>query len=267
MVTVVDAANLPARLRQPRLPARPRRARDRRTTSAPSSSSWSTRSSSPTSIVLNKVARRAGADRRGAPHHRRSLNPGARLIETDFGDVPPRQRLRHRPLRLRRGAHAAALGQGAARLRRPRAGDRGIRHLLASSTGRAGRSTPTAIRAVLTGAAAGRPSRQGPVLGGVAAGLDPRVQPRRGARPTSGRSAAGGRRCRRPTGRPSRGARPGSVGNWRAPSATGGRNSSSSATASTATAIAPRSTGASFAHGRARRRRPQRIRPAKLANG
>ena len=52
-------------------------------------------------IVLNKIAA-AGPERAAAARRIvASLNPGARLIETDYCDGAARQRLRHRALRLR----------------------------------------------------------------------------------------------------------------------------------------------------------------------
>ena len=60
-------------------------------------------------IVLNKVTAAGPGATADARRIIRSLNPGARLIETDFCDVPLTERLRHRPLRLREGAHAPAL--------------------------------------------------------------------------------------------------------------------------------------------------------------
>ena len=115
-------------------------------------------------IVLNKVT--AAGPERLADARRiiRSLNPGARVIETDFCDVPLTRRLRHRPLRLREGPHPPALGPGAERLQGPRPRNRGIRHRIVRL------ARPPAIRCPPDPRRprrrhAGRPPRQGLVLG------------------------------------------------------------------------------------------------------
>lgn len=81
-------------------------------------------------VVLNKVGD-AGPDRLDAARKIvTSLNPDARIVETDHGRVSLDPHLGHRALRLRDRARASALGQGALRLCRPCTGDGEIRRVV-----------------------------------------------------------------------------------------------------------------------------------------
>ena len=168
-------------------------------------------------MVLNKVDRRRPRAHRRRPAHRPRPQPRRapdrdRLLRGAAG-----QRLRHRALRLRGGADAAAVGPGDAAaspttFRRPRS--------TASPPSSGGRGAPFDAAPDPRGAdrhAARGHSREGLVLGGDRTPTTSSSSASRGRSPTSGRWADGGRRCRAATGRPTPEGSPGSASNWRAP--------------------------------------------------
>jgi G3E family GTPase len=130
-------------------------------------------------VVLNKVTD-AGPERTEAARKIiKALNPDARLIETDFRAVVPARRSSTPGCSTSTGAPASAVGQGALRLCRPCARDRGIRDVRPSSTGRGGRFIPSGPCGAERRPAR-RDPRQGAFLDRHAAELGGGVQPCRG---------------------------------------------------------------------------------------
>ncbi len=79
-------------------------------------------------VILNKLDLATPDELSAARSIIRSLNAGARVVETTEACVPLDQILGYRSVQLRGGARSSHLVQGAERLQEPYSGDRGIRH-------------------------------------------------------------------------------------------------------------------------------------------